>query len=325
MGRPVKKSVLHDIIMDVNLDGTNVDTVGGNPDDNYNNSLLDGQPDFLDYVEGRGNLTTLDTNFGWNATGMWFSGDAGSDTPCYPIYTTFTIPESSKTVVSWQFTYTASADLTVCVYLDGDVPDFSWDANTTRIAAQYDSEVPEIAGLLTDSVGTSVLQVGETYYAEFTYDPLQSLVQFKTFDAELRLVSALELTEKLDPGSYLVGFAADQDDGIPPATKSYFQNLDITITPGELQQIATTSYNVDAYHGSGRVRLVADDTPAQFDGNVVATDYNGSTYWVTKLSAHLVTLERRTMVGSYEYNDGDTAPWSFEAATALGVVQVNNA
>ena len=228
-------------------------------------------------------------------------------------------------MVSWQFTYTSCADLTVCVYVDGDVPEFSWDPNTTRIAGQYNCPWPEIDGLTDGTEGASVLQVGETYFAEFTYDPLQSLVQLKTFDSNSALIDSIQLTDKLGTGNYRVGFAADQDDGTPPEDKSYFQNLDITITPGELQQIATASYNVDAYHGSGRVRLVADDTPAQFEGNVVATDYNGSTYWVTKLSAHLVTLERRTMVGSYEYNDGDTAPWSFEGANALGVVQLNNA
>ena len=110
----------------------------------------------------------------------------------------------------------------------------------------------------------------------------------------------MTLEQRLGQGLYYVGFAADQDSGTPPEVKSYFQNLSIDITPGKLDQIATISYDVDAYNGSGRVNLIADNNPEQYQAYLIATDVYGSTYWVTKLTSHLATLAHRSLNGTWE-------------------------
>lgn len=80
---------------------------------------------------------------------------------------------------------------------------------------------------------------------------------------------------------------------------------------------------VETAQGTGTVTLVAD-TVAAGQGTIIATDANGSTYWVTKLTSRKALLTRKTMSSSYLFESNTTAQWSF--ATAAGsVVQIANA
>ena len=45
------------------------------------------------------------TNFDWDENGLWFSGDAGMNTPAYPVYTRFTIAEKDRVEISVDFIY----------------------------------------------------------------------------------------------------------------------------------------------------------------------------------------------------------------------------
>lgn len=89
------------------------------------------------------------------------------------------------------------------------------------------------------------------------------------------------------------------------------------------KQTSTNDYVMTTTDGTSRVALTTTDTPAPGGAYIVATDANGSTYWVTKLTAHRATLVRRTQNGSYIHPTGGTAAWSFAAADLLRV-QIEN-
>jgi len=80
---------------------------------------------------------------------------------------------------------------------------------------------------------------------------------------------------------------------------------------------------VETAQGTGVVTLVAAVVAAG-QGTIIATDVNGSTYWVTKLTSHKALLTRKTMSGSYAFATDATAQWSF-AAASTGIVQIANA
>jgi hypothetical protein len=85
------------------------------------------------------------------------------------------------------------------------------------------------------------------------------------------------------------------------------------------KQVSTNDYVMTTTDGTSRVALTTTDTPAPGGAYIVATDANGSTYYVTKLTAHRATLVRRTMNVAYLHPTGGTAVWSFDAATKLRV------
>jgi len=110
-----------------------------------------------------------------------------------------------------------------------------------------------------------------------------------------------------------------------PAITPYAVTVDGgTVLPADvIKQTGDNNYIMETTEGVALCTLGTTDTPVFGGAYLLATDANGSTYYVTKLTAHLAVLVRKAMVGSYVYQTGDNAPWGLEAADNL-VVQINN-
>lgn len=121
-----------------------------------------------------------------------------------------------------------------------------------------------------------------------------------------------------------------------PLNKKYFGNpveenaiiiyAAITGTEAEpvacdiIRQVSTRRYKVTDGINVGIVQLGTDDTPAAGFGYIVATAI-GSTYYVTKLTAHKATLVSKT--GDAALN-GMTVQWTLGEPTA-SIVQIASA
>ena len=88
-----------------------------------------------------------------------------------------------------------------------------------------------------------------------------------------------------------------------------------------IKQTGTDSYQVINADGTGVVTLVASDTLTAGQASITATDANGSTYYVTKLTAHRAVLMQNDMGSSFEYPDGASIAWDF-VAPVPEVVQI---
>lgn len=158
--------------------------------------------------------------------------------------------------------------------------------------------------------------------------------------ATLTITSGLESVDVLTPGR---GYTATSDAAITFSgatgaaatsvlTSSYQNGLRINafvkggssaVLGDIMKQEASKRYLVKTAQGQGQCILVASDTPAEGQMNLIATDVNGSTYWVTKLTARRCTLSQRTMGSSYAVANGGTTGWTINAASA-GFVSVAN-
>jgi hypothetical protein len=68
----------------------------------------------------------------------------------------------------------------------------------------------------------------------------------------------------------------------------------------------------------GQCRLVASNAGDLYPGEMclIATDTQGCTYFVTKLTARRAYLTQRTSAGTgYQFADGTSAGWNITAAT----------
>lgn len=170
---------------------------------------------FLSYSLGRGpGEGILDTNFGWDNDGVWFSGDATEITDySYPIFTTFTIPPDKQVEVSVDFVYNDEcSDFGLCFYQDDTVPEWQWESNITRIACQYDCELPYIYGLTTSiSNDTGLLINGNTYTCHAIYDPNNNPTITLNTILNGTIVDTLTLDDQVLTSAYRIGFSADQD------------------------------------------------------------------------------------------------------------------
>jgi len=89
-----------------------------------------------------------------------------------------------------------------------------------------------------------------------------------------------------------------------------------TLDADVIKQTSTNEYLMETTEGNSICTLVASNALAAGQAYIQATDALDSTYFVTKLTAHLAVLETDTDGGTgFVYASGDTAPWSLEATS----------
>ena len=85
-----------------------------------------------------------------------------------------------------------------------------------------------------------------------------------------------------------------------------------------IKQTGSHTFFVQNSDGTGRCKLVAAAPGAGARGvgemTIIATDGNGSTYYVTKLTSRKALLTQKTMSTAYVYNTGDYARWTLSSA-----------
>ena len=91
-----------------------------------------------------------------------------------------------------------------------------------------------------------------------------------------------------------------------------------------LKQEGSRSYRVKNNQGYGRVKLVAK-TPAIGEANIIATDRNGNTYYVTKLTSRKAYVTRLTQNGAnaWLFVSGTPAKWILSQGAQAAVGYVN--
>jgi hypothetical protein len=82
-------------------------------------------------------------------------------------------------------------------------------------------------------------------------------------------------------------------------------------------------YKVENQDGTGVIKLVAGAITVG-TGVITATDYNGSTYYVTKLTARKALLTQKTVSGSFQFASGKQVPWTLGSAVTGYSVQIDS-
>lgn len=90
-----------------------------------------------------------------------------------------------------------------------------------------------------------------------------------------------------------------------------------------LRQSGSRAYLVANSQGTGICRLVTSSALAEGQMNLVATDTNGSTYYVRKLTARKAVLIQSTASGSFVFANESVAGWTLGSASA-GYVSITN-
>jgi len=79
-----------------------------------------------------------------------------------------------------------------------------------------------------------------------------------------------------------------------------------------VSQTGRSKYHVENAQGQGIVKLkTSGAASAAGEATITATDYTGTTYYVSKISAHRATLVRYGG-GSYEFASDTSVPWTFD-------------
>jgi len=198
-------------------------------------------------------------DFGWDSSGMWFTGDAtsgsaeGEGEGGYPVRTSFSFGSEDVCEVIYTVDYqNGCSDQGICVFNVGTDPEWDWGANETRIACSMNCPAPYIYGLEGDVFGIGSeggeLEGGEgeeyapNYYTfHFTYTPASSQVSVTIYQGEGTggtELTTLTLNERLAAGDYKVGFSADEDEF---GAKAYFTQLNI-LKNGESATSASYTY-----------------------------------------------------------------------------------
>ncbi len=91
-----------------------------------------------------------------------------------------------------------------------------------------------------------------------------------------------------------------------------------------IKQVSTDRYKVETADGEMICQLVTDGVAnAAGEMDITVVDADGKTYYVSKITAHRATLVQYGAAG-HLFSTGESAPWTFDAATT-GYVQIANA
>jgi hypothetical protein len=90
------------------------------------------------------------------------------------------------------------------------------------------------------------------------------------------------------------------------------------------KQEASRRYLVKTSDGQGQCKLVTTSTLTAGTMNIEATDWNGSKYYVKKLTARRAVLVQTTATGSFLIADGASTGWTLNGATGTVVTIGNN-
>ncbi len=209
-------------------------------------------PEFLTFAEGRAHLPILNQNFGWDLNGVWFgpTPNPEEEGQSYPIFTNFTISQNTPSTTSFDIDIDDEcSDAGVAIYVNGATPQWSFNTNGTRIAAQFNCPNGEIQGQ-EGLVNAPVAVPGPgVYTATLSYNPLaeEEKVVFSLHiaggDPEDPLFS-ISLNEVLPEGDYRIGFAADMDGGEGSVdNRTYIRNLSILVGQDLFQDTLTNGYS----------------------------------------------------------------------------------
>jgi hypothetical protein len=237
-------------------------------------------PAFLTYVTGREHLPVLNQNFGWDSNGVYFGpttleeSEEGEES--YPIFTNFTIPQNTPVTVEFDVLIEEfCSDAGVAIFVDGTIPVWRWDPDSTRIAAQFNCPDPSIYGIEgtgTLSEDSQAVPGPGVYRFSFAYNPTAETdkVLFGYFDENSDLLALVTLNETLPEGDYRIGFSADNDrddegpsEGVP-TDRTYIKNLTITVDPETENEVIYTDTLTNGSSGSSNTG--ADTGDITFDG-----------------------------------------------------------
>ena len=102
---------------------------------------------------------------------------------------------------------------------------------------------------------------------------------------------------------------------------SYLTTGSSAVNSGDiLKQEASKRYLVQNAQGKGQCKLVTTSTLTAGTMNIIATDFNGSTYFVKKLTARKAVVVRSTSSGGgFLVTDGHQTGWTLNGATGTVV------
>ena len=205
------------------------------------NTNLSTKPSWLEFFTVDSGKT-LNNQYGFDADGMWITGDSGGIS--YPVRTTFVFQDTDVCEVICTINHNDNcSDHSIALFNDGTDPIWSWGTNSSRIAISMNCEDPHIYGQSSEATGTSVSDPA-FYTLHITYNPNTPLVNLKIYsgyDTNGSLLSDISINESLPSGNYTIGFDADMDGN----QHSYFQYLEIKKNGTSLLGVSNTNrFNV---------------------------------------------------------------------------------
>jgi hypothetical protein len=130
----------------------------------------------------------------------------------------------------------------------------------------------------------------------------------------------LTFTAVLTTDSGAVSSSTNQENAITPFAKTTSGGT--SKIADIIRQVGARRFKVRTADGTAICALKASAVSAQGEMTITATDSDGGTYFVTKISSRKVTVTRGT---GTQFATGVSVPWTFGSATAGQTLKVANA
>ena len=181
---------------------------------------------------------------------------------------------------------------------------------STTTSVTWVASAPQIAGGIAASGTAAVTYVGGT-------GRIQSLTVVNAgtgYSTTATMALTFTPSSAGTAATFVATLSAGRQNAI--AFTSYLTTGSSAVNAGDiLKQEASKRYLVQNAQGQGQCKLVASPTLAAGQMNIIATDANGSTYFVKKLTARKAVVAQSTMSTAFLVGDGVSTGWTLDAAS----------
>jgi hypothetical protein len=270
----------------------------------------------------------------WSNYGSWMAVAGGASTPlnglALPAPTIVTGVQAAWNLVYGTAAVTTGAGKaglnTGDTYTYADIPGSRIVvASTTASNATFNVTVAGTTStLITDTQGVYLTKVTGTGTSTFLVDVYMNISSATTITepgsgyngTETFTVTLANGAAGTVPAGTLVD-TTSQDNAI--TIISYLPTASQSRTGGDIiKQESSRRYLVRNSDGYGQCTLTTGTLTAGYM-HIIASDFYGGTYYVTKLTAHRAVLQVRSNTSSCIYASGEVAPWNITAATGTYV------
>jgi hypothetical protein len=193
---------------------------------------------------------------------------------------------------------------------------------TVTLSATLSTSTSTISGISTNGIYVGMRMDGTPGMPASNYVTAVNPTSVTgTYNFTANTTTAVTFSDVGSGATFTVGLTAVEADTGTIACTAYLTTGSSAVKSAIIKQEGSHRYFVENDQGRGTCLLATTSTLTAGQMTIIANDTNGSTYYVKKLTARKAVIYRKTVNGSFLFNNEAVVGWT-TGAPSTGIVQI---
>lgn len=193
---------------------------------------------------------------------------------------------------------------------------------TVTLSATLSTSTSTISGISTNGIYVGMRMDGAPGMPASNYVTAVNPTSVAgTYNFTANTTTAVTFSDVGSGATFTVGLTAVEADTGTIACTAYISTGSSAVKSAIIKQEGSHRYFVENDQGHGTCLLATTSTLTAGQMTIIANDTNGSTYYVKKLTSRKAVIYRKTVNGSFLFNNEAVVGWT-TGAPSTGIVQI---